>query len=393
VRQLLSATYHFSLELLFGLIILYFFYTNKVGMPPAFLLLSLSLGSLIFFSLLLIKYNENGKWLYFITVGPLLFILGSQFEVSKYVLVFIIVLVFWRGILLNRETEGYSATTILLITLPVGIISLIFASSRNTPFINHIVIILLVQGFLVLLGEFLRKWGSIHEDKSSHALFFGKLLGAICLIGISVALLMKPLQFIFFKVLKTFVLVFAYIMTPLLSGIQILQITGCERKSSEAELSGQEELPPQFNERSYIPIEDIMYVVLVLLVIVFLVYLFIKKKINLIPPINKFSDAIDISTGKHSAKHKSILPRRIKPPGDIIRREVFELERFAYKYNCGRQPYETVEEWMRRIGFTDVEQIIKTYEKLRYGHQSYSLEEKTSFLLEISRLKQHIKEK
>jgi hypothetical protein len=393
VRQLLSATYYFSLELLFGLIILYLFYTNKVGLPPVLLLLLLSLGGLILFSLLLIKYNEKGKWLYFITVVPLLFFIGNQFELSKYVLVFIIVLVFWRGILLHRETGSYLAGTMLLITLPVGIISLIFASASNYPFISHIVIILIVQGFLVLLGEFLRKWGSIHEDKSKHALFFGKLLGAICLIGVSVALLMKPLQFIFFKVLKTHVLVFAYIMTPLLSGLQILQITRGERGSSEAEMSGQEELPFQYKERLYIPIEDIMYVIVVLLVIVFLGYLFIKKKINLIPPLNTFSDAIEISTGRLGANRKSILPRRIKPPRDLIRREVFELERFAYKYNCGRHPYETIEEWLRRIGFADVEQVIKIYEKLRYGHQSYSSEEKTSFMLEISRMKQHIKDR
>ncbi|OLS41916.1 hypothetical protein [Bacillus sp. MRMR6] len=394
MRQLLSATYHFSLEILLGLIILYLFYTNKEGMPPVALLLLLSLGSLILFSLLLIKYSEKGKWLYFITVAPLLIFMGNQLEVSKYLLVIIAVLVFWRGILLHREAGGYFAGTMLLITLPVGIICLIFASASNYPFMSHIVIILIVQGFLVLLGEFLKKWGSINEDRASHAVFFGKLLGAICLIAFSIAFLLKPLQLIFFKALKTFALVFAYIMTPLLSGLQILQITGCQRKSSEVEMSGQDEqLPFQYKERSYIPIEDIMFVIVVLLVIVFLAYLFIKKKINLLPPINKFSDAIEISTGRLGVNRKSILSRRIKPPGDIIRREIFELERFAYKYNSGRLLYETVEEWLHRIGFTDVEQVIKIYEKLRYGHESYTSGEKTSFMLEISRMKQHIKDR
>jgi|SRR5699024_1681955 len=74
--------------------------------------------------------------------------------------------------------------------------------------------------------------------------------------------------------------------------------------------------------------------------------------------------------------------RLFKKPEHPIRKLVFQFERKAEKNNKGRMPFETVGEWLTRIGMDDE---LAIYQKVRYGDAGNVSEEETVLLK--SRLK------
>jgi len=53
-----------------------------------------------------------------------------------------------------------------------------------------------------------------------------------------------------------------------------------------------------------------------------------------------------------------------KSPAHFIRKKIYQFERKANKVELGRKPYETLEEWLNRLG---VSSYFNTYQKVRYG--------------------------
>jgi len=69
--------------------------------------------------------------------------------------------------------------------------------------------------------------------------------------------------------------------------------------------------------------------------------------------------------------------RMFKKPEHPIRKLVFRFERKAEKYNKGRLPFETVSEWLKRIGMDDE---LSIYQQVRYGDVSKVEEADIEFL-------------
>lgn len=69
---------------------------------------------------------------------------------------------------------------------------------------------------------------------------------------------------------------------------------------------------------------------------------------------------------------KNSLKRYLKRPSHPIRKMVLQLEQKAAKSKKGRMEYETVEDWLARIGL-DIDLAI--YQKVRYGETDVSEQE------------------
>ncbi|MYL49056.1 hypothetical protein GLV98_06145 [Halobacillus litoralis] len=74
-----------------------------------------------------------------------------------------------------------------------------------------------------------------------------------------------------------------------------------------------------------------------------------------------------------------------------VRKQFRAFEHFAARNGCGRYSNESLEDWFHRIGL-DIDYTV-FYQKVRYGSQTLTDEEKEQFALELKELKQKIVEK
>ena len=74
-----------------------------------------------------------------------------------------------------------------------------------------------------------------------------------------------------------------------------------------------------------------------------------------------------------------------RPPEQYVRKEVFQLESLAREKGKGRKPSETLQNWLRRLRVDEV--VIELYEKVRYGEQPLSSQEKKVFTEAVRQLK------
>jgi hypothetical protein len=81
---------------------------------------------------------------------------------------------------------------------------------------------------------------------------------------------------------------------------------------------------------------------------------------------------------------------RIMPPVQLVRKHVFQLERYANRHKKGRRSSETWQEWLTRIGIPDTS--LSIYEKVRYGEADISKKELQAFEQDIREAKKQIKD-
>jgi hypothetical protein len=123
-----------------------------------------------------------------------------------------------------------------------------------------------------------------------------------------------------------------------------------------------------------------------------IIYLFYRKRVRMGTASNNRSSMVEMVEVGFISDRFSSLRKKVKPPEDLIRREIFNLEKFAHKINLGRLPFETIEEWWERVGITGSEEIIEIYSKVRYGRITFSNEDTIQISKEIRQLKNKLKE-
>ncbi|WML38909.1 hypothetical protein RCG19_17170 [Neobacillus sp. OS1-2] len=387
-------TYYFLLELISGILFLFLFFINKRELPPLHVLAGLCVGSIIIFSLLLVRYHNRGKWLYFVTVFPTLLVICNHANISLFSGACLGLFVFWRGISLLDDFSLHSETLLLLLSFFFGLVAIIYAAMSHYPYQSEIIYLLIGQLVIVLIGEFVRKWYLVKKDQSKFVFYFLLIIAVITLISISFTTLLKYFQLLFFGILQTILLLLASIAKPLFAILEFLvSLAGNESKPTKMiESSDLQDKSDNYQALSYDTAENILYFILILAAVTFIIYLFYKKKLKPRPVSIDSSFVISVSEGVFGAVHTTLYHRRIKPPEDKIRREIFELEKYAKRLNLGRLSFETLEEWWLRVGLSGSLESLKIYEKVRYGGVPSSLEEQTKMKTEIRCLKQQLKE-
>jgi hypothetical protein len=390
MNRVAAVTYQFILELILGMLFLFLININKNEFPPILLLAVLSISSIILFSLLLSRFHNNGKWLYFITILPLILLIGFQTGLPLYGGLGLGLLIFWRGISLFDDVSERSEALLLLISFIIGLLAIIYSAISKYSYQSEIIILLITQLVIVLLGGFLRKWNSIQTDKAKFAVYFLKVIAAVMAIGVIPAVLLKYIKMILFAVLHFFVILLSTVLEPLFGVLEYLfRLNGNEgRKANIKTGTG---LPDEYQPPAYEKTETTLYILLILAAVAFIIFLY-KKKFTKQDFSVANSAVVSVSEGAYGSTQSNLFRRRIKPPEDIIRREIFELEKYASKLKLTRLPFETLEEWWKRIGLSESSEVIAIYEKVRYGEGTSTIEEQTIMKTEIHQLKQQLKE-
>jgi hypothetical protein len=340
--------------------------------------------------LLLEKFASKGKWLYFILVFPLFFLIGMEVDFSIFVTGVLGFIIFWRGISLFNDITGHSETLFLFLTFLLGIIVIIYSAFLHYPHQNLIVALIIFEILLILVGKFFNKWNTITEDKLRFILYFIKIIGGVSFIGVVASFSLKYLQSIFFGTLKNAAMMGAYAGIPILKISEwILRQFGSGKRTTHLLDSDVQKEVDQY-ELHTLTTPNLRYVFLIVAVMILFFYIY-KKRVKFLA-VNDQSSSVEIFGGSVKNERKSIFKKQNKPPEDFIRREIFQLEKYAFKVKLGRLPFETLDEWWERIGLTDTNHVNEMYEKVRYGAILASKEEQVQIKEEILHLKQQIKD-
>ncbi|MFJ5713500.1 hypothetical protein [Neobacillus sp. NPDC093127] len=390
MNRVAAVTYQFILEFILGMLFLFLIYINKNEYPPVLILAVLCISSIILFSLLLAKFHNNGKWLYFVTILPLMLLIGFQTGLPLYGGLGLGLLIYWRGLSLFDDVSERSEALLLLLSFIIGLAAIIYSAMSKYPFQSEIIILLITQLVIVLLGGFFRKWNSIQTDKAKFAVYFLKVIAAVMAIGVIPAVLLKYIQMILFGVLHFIVILLSAVSEPLFGVLDyLLRINRNEgRKANIKTGTG---LPDEYQPPSYEKTEYTLYILLILAAVAFIIFLY-RKKFTKKDFSVAHSAVVSVSEGTYGSIQSNLFRRRTKPPEDNIRREIFELEKYAVKLKLGRLPFETLDEWWQRVGLSASSKAIAIYEKVRYGEGTSSIEEQTMMKTEIHQLKQQLKE-
>lgn len=390
MNRVAAVTYQFILELILGMLFLFLIYINKNEYPPVLLLAVLCISSIILFSLLLAKFHNNGKWLYFVTILPLILLIGFQTGQPFYNGLGLGLLIYWRGLSLFEDASERSEALLLLLSFIIGLVAIIYSAMSKYPFQSEIILLLITQLVLVLLGGFLRKWNSIQTDKAKFAVYFLKVIAVVMAIGVIPAVLLKYIQMILFAVLHVCVILLSTVSEPLFGVLEyLLSLNGNEGRKTN--IKADTGLPDEYQPPSYEKTETTLYILLILVAVGFIIFLY-KKKFTKQDFSGANSTVVSVSEGAYGSTQSNFFRRRIKPPEDNIRREIFELEKYASKLKLGRLPFETLEEWWQRIGLSGSSETIAIYEKVRYGEGTSSIEEQTMMKSDIHFVKLQLRE-
>ncbi|WLR49359.1 hypothetical protein LC065_09565 [Halobacillus litoralis] len=135
----------------------------------------------------------------------------------------------------------------------------------------------------------------------------------------------------------------------------------------------------------------VLIVVAILLALV--IFFFLRKRATM--DMNPAPDALNYQYYAYDKGEKkrasSSIPFRRSLTEGWERKQFRTFEHFARRHGYGRYPNESLEDWFDRIGLGIESTVL--YQKVRYGSQKLTTDEKDQFELELKELKQKIIEK
>jgi hypothetical protein len=391
MKRLTAITYHFLLEFTFGLLLVFFIYIESKEIPPITHLFGLCFGGFISLILLVEKFAGKGKWIYLFIALPILLVVGTKLHFSIYIVALICLLVFWRGLSLYSDYTGHSDTLFLFLSFLFGILLIIYSAMLHYPYQQLILFLIIFQILLVLLGIFISKWSNVSDGKMSFFVYFLKVLGAAAILGAGITFILKYVQYIFFGILNALAFIFSFLTVPSMKVWEFiisLFLSRVERKPQNLD----SDMKKAANDHGHTTMTlNYVYLIIVAACIGLLIYYIKKKRVHLLVT-SDYLSSVEMNTAGLRQERGLFFKNRVKPPEDPIRREIFYLEKYAYKLKLGRYPYETLDEWWNRMGLIETEAINQTYDKVRYGLIGSSIEEQHHVKKVITDLKQKIKE-
>ncbi|MCT2535709.1 hypothetical protein NC661_06435 [Aquibacillus koreensis] len=82
---------------------------------------------------------------------------------------------------------------------------------------------------------------------------------------------------------------------------------------------------------------------------------------------------------------KAKFPFVVKKPNNMIRKEIFDLEKFSHKRGCGRKRGESLTDWFKRLQLPL--EGIDLYQNVRYGNKQISKEEEAQFKEQMKKIR------
>lgn len=331
-----------------------------------------------------------------------LFLIGIVISILLSLNIVIVVLLlgfcFYRAkIVIINELEDYSHS-ILFYTFCAGLFVVCFNllikidDVKDISFIVASVFILQLF-YCIVIGYFKKLIiYNIQEDKAKFLLPLASIVTLLTTAVVSLYLLRDVFYKIFFGFIGIIFALLETILTPLLKLLDI---------EIEHEMEPREGFEVGFGEGEYEPTEEtnmylfwIIFGIIVIILIsiaAYLIYRYLRGKkevFDLKKEIPIYEQSVKNLMGGISIFSKT----KMSEPENKIRKEVFQLEKFANKKGIERKRGETIRQWFKRLDIQMPDMFFDYYEQVRYGQQSVSVSEEKQFLTYSKKAKEQLKE-
>ncbi|MBP2239933.1 preprotein translocase subunit SecG [Cytobacillus eiseniae] len=399
IKSSWNVMYLLIIEIIFGaLLILPFFSLQEKQIPLVAYFLTMICSCLVF-SLLLQRYKEMGKVLFFVLILPAVLIGGNVMDFPIFLNLLISFLIFWRTLSHFHEPDKQNIALWLLFTILLGIVLLFFAGVSSSEYMTIIGGLMIAQLLFIISGGFIRKWLDLSEAGKNKKQFFRPFIvifSAISLLCLLITIGMSTIRWLFFSIISGGVSLVAFIAKPFFNWAESRdwseQFNKLNKNQGPEEFSAaQNELDPL--EKNIIFDPTIIVTILFIACLLFLFYYLYKNK-RKVNEAEKISSETAYTVEKRMNNGSTSFFQRGKAlsPSHPIRKEIFAFERYAEKLQLGRWPFESLSDWLTRIGMYDFNEINRIYEKVRYGDQHYSDSEKMQLKEMLHKKKLELKE-
>jgi hypothetical protein len=390
--RVLNVFFRFFIEWTFVSLILVVFHLLSSQRMPLFSTMIIAAAASILFTLLLELKPRLAKPMYLLVVMPLLFAAGSLSNLENFYTGIMAIFIFWRVLKFHQDSTSHSESVWLVLTFLIGIFLSPLAYFYGGSYLIQIVFLLLFQLLFILSGQFLLKWIDVELAlKKRFAVTYSKLLGIILLLVAVLTFGRGILKEIFFFVLQLAGWTLSMLLYPFFAWIGSADMQARANKAFSGQLPIMENESP-FEQSRQVFDPDFWGPILFAALIAIGFY-FIYKKTSLFS-MQREEEAPEagVITTAHiegGANTGEFIRRQKAAPENHIRKEIFQLEKYAHKKELGRLNHEDVKEWFDRLSIQYDSRTIQTYEKVRYGEQ---LDEKSDgwFKDEIKKVKKQI---
>jgi hypothetical protein len=368
-RHILNVFYKVYIEWTFAALLLVMLHLLSSQEMPLYASMGISAVSIYVFSYLLQNKGRMAKPLYFLLVMPLLFIASSMAGLQIFYAAIMALIIFWRTMIYHEDASANSESVWLVLTFLIGLFLTPLASFYEGSYLKHISALLIFQLLFIFSGQFVIKWIGIElTTKKKFAADFSKLLGAgLLLVGL-ITFGRNIFKELFFFILQGIGWIFSMLLYPVFSLVEKPLDNGRSNELLSKLRKQQEEEPMFTNSSAGFDVE--FWGPFVFALIGVLIFLYLYKKTNLF---NK--EEIDIAPGGYissssisdTAHRNGLLKKGTGTPAGQIRKEVYQLEKYAHKKDLGRFNHEAMNEWLTRIGVHYDPRMVKAYQDVRYG--------------------------
>lgn len=395
MKKMFEVSFLLGIEIIFGALVLFPFYmANEAAVPlTEYFVLVFPAG--MAFIILLIRFREKGKVLFFLLKLPLLYVIGNFLSFSWFFIVLMSFLVFWRTYVHFNEHNNRPEGWWILLTVFFGTFLVIFSAIKDGAYTGEIVGLMIFELFFIISGGFIKRIiesDANAKEKKRFLIYFLSLTASILAVGMVVSFGMGTVKFLFFGILKLIASAAAIIASPLFNWAEKQDWAVHMKFLSENESRDNDVLfkePADLGESGQYIDPAALISILFIIVIIFLFIYIYKKTIKV-----RFvkNGAVFASYSQQIEDEGTLLSRRFQhiAPENQIRKEIFHLERHAAKFDLGRKESESLPEWFDRIGLKDPEKIVDAYEIVRYSN-NMSTQSVEKYKHAVDQIKKEIK--
>ena len=400
-RDTILRTYHYFIEayLLYIVIFLYYMFSNTL--PPIIPFITLVGGTGLLVFLIFLK-SKKQSFLTFLTAAVVTLLVGIALNYQIELLIILAGFMLWRiPILVNEAADSQNEGGVLVFSFAVGVIYFISAAMMDYPFRNLILILTALQVIFIIIGRFIKglMTGSYanEQTRKKQTNWLIKMIG-ITTGGIALLALSLPaIKWLFFFLLKTIFLVLSIPFMPLLywlMSIESLQKYWESEGEADVEDGLLENVFEGIEAKEQVDFSNLWVLVSAVIIIITAIIVY-KKYRSLAQGSERQNDSLLIRSKSSDMVNsgRSIFRRRQKPPKDYVRKLFYDLENIGAKKKLGRHSAETAKQWFDRVGLSEHDDVIQSYEKVRYDETSLSKEEIEKYDIVIKEIKEKLNKK
>ncbi|MEH7121849.1 hypothetical protein V7127_01230, partial [Bacillus sp. JJ1773] len=216
-RKCWNIMYLLCIEIIFGAFVLFVPYSLHKKEIPLFSYFSLMVLGCFFFTILLLKYSDKAKLIFFILLAPILIFAGGWLGFPLFGNLLIVFFVFWRTLSHHNEFDKQNEGLWIILTIVTGIFLIFFTGLSSDIYMKVIGAIMIAQLIFITLGGFIRRWLAVESEINNKKHFFLPLMGLIAGMGFAGLIIsagMKLYEKLFFSFLQIGVTAIAFISSP-----------------------------------------------------------------------------------------------------------------------------------------------------------------------------------